>query len=153
MLAVLKCVPAQDYAQLLKSNETLCFTLFVLACVRLPETVCSRNGRGNSCTFISTDRRDRNVEWLPGAIVLLTQEELKKLDANFNSAHTFQELSKTSPEFYYNSGDVLVNFPRSFTKTPPPSIDGSCRLLPVYFSNFDITTMLPVAGTRHKLLR
>ena len=94
-----------------------------------------------------------NVEWLPGAIVLLTQEELKKLDANFNSAHTFQELSKTSPEFYYNSGDVLVNFPRSFTKTPPPSIDGSCRLLPVYFSNFDITTMLPVAGTRHKLLR
>ena len=94
-----------------------------------------------------------NVEWLPGAIVLLTQEELKKLDANFNSAHTFQELSKTSPEFYYNAGDVLVNFPRSFTKTPPPSIDGSCRLLPVYFSNFDITTMLPVAGTRHKLLR
>lgn len=94
-----------------------------------------------------------NVEWLPGAIVLLTQKELKKLDANFNSAHTFQELSKTSPEFYYNSGDVLVNFPRSFTKTPPPSIDGSCRLLPVYFSNFDITTMLPVAGTRHKLLR
>lgn len=94
-----------------------------------------------------------NVEWLPGAIVLLTQEELKKLDANFNSAHTFQELSKTSPEFYYNSGDVLVNFPRSFTKTPPPSIDGSCRLLPVYFSNFDITTMLPVAGTRHKLLQ
>lgn len=94
-----------------------------------------------------------NVEWLPGAIVLLTQEELKKLDANFNSAHTFQELSKTSPEFYYNSGDVLVNFPRSFTKTPPPSIDGSCRLSPVYFSNFDITTMLPVAGTRHKLLR
>ena len=94
-----------------------------------------------------------NVEWLPGAIVLLTQEELKKLDANFNSAHTFQELSKTSPEFYYNSGDVLVNFPRSFTKTPPPSIDGSCRLFPVYFSNFDITTMLPVAGTRHKLLR
>lgn len=94
-----------------------------------------------------------NVEWLPGAIVLLTQEELKKLDANFNSAHTFQELSKTSPEFYYSSGDVLVNFPRSFTKTPPPSIDGSCRLLPVYFSNFDIITMLPVAGTRHKLLR
>lgn len=94
-----------------------------------------------------------NVEWLPGAIVLLTQKELKKLDANFNSAHTFQELSKTSPEFYYNSEDVLVNFPRSFTKTPPPSIDGSCRLLPVYFSNFDITTMLPVAGTRHKLLR
>lgn len=94
-----------------------------------------------------------NVEWLPGAIVLLTQEELKKLDANFISTPTFQELSKTSPEFYYNSGDVLVNFPRSFTKTPPPSIDRSCRLLPVYFSNFDITTMLPVAGTRHKLLR
>ena len=65
-----------------------------------------------------------NVEWLPGAIVLLTQEELKKLDANFNSAHTFQELSKTSPEFYYNSGYVLVNFPRSFTKLRHPLLTG-----------------------------
>ena len=63
-----------------------------------------------------------NVEWLPGAIVLLTQNELK--DASRN---------------------LLI--------TPPSFIDGSCGLMPVYFPNFDTATLLPAAGTRHKLLR
>ena len=72
-----------------------------------------------------------NVEWLPGAIVLLTQNELKEPDTIFS----------------------LTNASRNLLITPPSFIDGSCGLMPVYFSNFDITTMLPVDGTRHKLLR
>ena len=94
-----------------------------------------------------------NVEWLPGAIVLLTQEELKELDKNSLTINAFQDFSKISVEFYYNSSEILLKFPRNLLITTPPSIDGRCRLLPVYFSNFDITTMLPVVGTRHKLLR
>ena len=94
-----------------------------------------------------------NVEWLPGAIVLLTQEELKEPDINSPIPNAQQNYSKTSAEFYYNSKKNIVKFPRNLLMAPPPSINGSCRLRPVYFSNFDITTMLPVDGTRHKLLR
>ena len=64
-----------------------------------------------------------------------------------------QNYSKTSAEFYYNSTRILVKFPQNLLMALPPSIEGRCQLLPVYFSNFDITTMLPVAGTRHRLLR
>lgn len=74
-----------------------------------------------------------NVEWLPGAIVLLTQDELKGIGIN----------------------SVLVNtsqFPHNLLMAPPPSVDRGCRLLPVYFPNFDIATMKPVAGTRHRQL-
>ncbi len=72
-----------------------------------------------------------NVEWLPGAIVLLTQNELKEPDTIFS----------------------LTNASRNLLITPPSFIDGSCGLMPVYFPNFDTATLLPAAGTRHKLLR
>lgn len=94
-----------------------------------------------------------NVEWLPGAIVLLTQDALKELDIKLFSKSDFQSCSKTSTEFYYNSVRILLKSSQNLLKAPPPAIDERCRLLPVYFSDFDITTMLPVAGTRHRLLR
>ena len=72
-----------------------------------------------------------NVEWLPGAIVLLTQNELKEPDPIFS----------------------LTNASRNLSITPPSFIDGSCGLMPVYFPNFDTTTLLPAAGARHKLPR
>ena len=86
-----------------------------------------------------------NVEWL--------QDELKELDTNSPLVNAPQNYSKTSAEFYYNSTRILVKFPQNLLMALPPSIEGRCQLLPVYFSNFDITTMLPVAGTRHRLLR
>ena len=45
-----------------------------------------------------------NVEWLPGAIVLLTQNELKEPDTIFS----------------------LTNASRNLLITPPSFIDGSC---------------------------
>ena len=59
-----------------------------------------------------------NVEWLPGAIVLLTQNELKEPDTIFS----------------------LTNASRNLLITPPSFIDGSCGLMPVYFPNFDTAT-------------
>ena len=94
-----------------------------------------------------------NVEWLPGAIVLLTQETLKELDITSSPKSDFQNCSKMPAEFYYNSVRILLKFSQNLLKTPPPFIDGNRELFPVYFSDFDITTMLPVAGTRHRLLR
>lgn len=69
-----------------------------------------------------------NVEWLPGAIILLNQEEL------------------------LYSERIHVKFRKKLLSILPPSVDRVLRLFPLYFSQFDITTMLPVAGTRHKLL-
>lgn len=94
-----------------------------------------------------------NVEWLPGAIVLLTQEELKEPDINSPIQTLNKIIVKRPQNFTIISKKNIVKFPRNLLMAPPPSIDGSCRLRPVYFSNFDITTMLPVDGTRHKLLR
>lgn len=73
-----------------------------------------------------------NVEWLPGAIVLLTPKELQECDSD--------------------SAGIPLKFPPKLLKDFPPFIYQDYRLVPVYFSNFDITTMLPASGTRHKLL-
>ena len=81
--------------------------------------------------FPLTERDGKMMEWLPGAIVLLTQNELKEPDTIFS----------------------LTNASRNLLITPPSFIDGSCGLMPVYFPNFDTATLLPAAGTRHKLLR
>lgn len=76
-----------------------------------------------------------DVEWLPGAIILLTQDELIKNDINSILAKASQDYSRMSER-----------------TAPPPSIDEARGLLPVYFSNFDVITMMPVAGTRHRQL-
>lgn len=67
-----------------------------------------------------------DTEWLPGAIILLTEKELKELDIKY-------------------SNNLLA--------IPPASINGGFGLLPVYFSCFDFTTMRPVAGTPHRQLQ
>lgn len=73
-----------------------------------------------------------NVEWLPGAIVLLMSKELEEYDND----------SKKAP----------IKFPHNLLKDFPTLVYPDYGLFPVYFSHFDITTMLPVSGTRHKLL-
>lgn len=73
-----------------------------------------------------------NVEWLPGAIVLLTPQELQECDND--------------------SAGISLKFPHNLLKNFPTLVYRDYGIFPVYFSNFDITTMLPVSGTRHKLL-
>lgn len=93
-----------------------------------------------------------NVEWLPGAIVLLTRHELKDIYENTASENAKKDYSKIQSEFYYNSTKILVKFDQNLLMNFSTALDGGLELFPVYFSNFDITTMLPVAGTRHRLL-
>lgn len=73
-----------------------------------------------------------NVEWLPGAIVLLTTKELKVCDND--------------------SINLSVKLPHNILKEFPTLICRDYSMVPVYFSHFDIKTMLPVSGTRHRLL-
>lgn len=93
-----------------------------------------------------------NVEWLPGAIILLNEEELKELDNKFTDISPQKNSSKIPEELLMNSDRILVKFRKNLLVILPPSIDGALRLYPAYFSKFDITTLLPVAGTPHKLL-
>lgn len=93
-----------------------------------------------------------NVEWLPGAIILLNEEELKELDNKFTDISPQKKSSKIPEELLMNSDRILVKFRKNLLVILPPSIDGALRLYPAYFSKFDITTLLPVAGTPHKLL-
>lgn len=85
---------------------------------------------GIAVRLFSLTEEMEDVEWLPGAIALLLPDELRKLGMNA----------------------VSVKFPRNLLPAPPPPTDGGYGLFPVYFPGFDITRMLPAAGTRHKQL-
>lgn len=93
-----------------------------------------------------------NVEWLPGAIILLNEEELKELNKKSTDISSQKNCSKIPEELLMNSERIIVKFRKNLLTILPPSIDGALRLYPVYFSKFDISTLLPVAGTPHKLL-
>lgn len=93
-----------------------------------------------------------NVEWLPGAIILLSEEEMKELDKKNTDIFSQKDYSKISEDLLINFGEIINKFQNNSLIILPPSIDGALRLFPVYFSKFDISTLLPVAGTPHKLL-
>lgn len=93
-----------------------------------------------------------NVEWLPGAIILLNEEELKELDNKSTDISPQNKSSKIPEELLMNSERIIVKFRKNSLAILPYSIGGALRLFAVYFSKFDISTLLPVAGTPHKLL-
>lgn len=93
-----------------------------------------------------------NVEWLPGAIILLNEEELKELNKKSTDISSQKNCSKIPEELLMNSERIIVKFRKNLLTILPLSIDGALKLFPVYFSKFDISTLLPVAGTPHKLL-
>lgn len=93
-----------------------------------------------------------NVEWLPGAILLLNEEELKEVNKEDASITAPKNYSKIQKDLLINSDRIIVKFCKNLLAILPPLVEGALRRHPVYFSNFDITTMLPVAGTPHKLL-
>ena len=73
------------------------------------------------------------VEWFPGVIALLDNEE---------------DISKGYSGIFQKSNEVLEELPEVFYQETFPSGISAYLLYP-----FDFTTMLPVGGTRHRLLR
>lgn len=69
-----------------------------------------RNGRRVVVRLFPLTEEMENVEWLPGAIVLLTQEELKEPGINSPTYQTLNKIIVKRPEFYYNSKNI-VKFP------------------------------------------
>ena len=74
------------------------------------------------------------VEWFPGVIALLNNNE--------------EDISKGYSGIFQKSNEVLEKLPEVFCQETFPSGISAYLLYP-----FDFTTMLPVDGTRHKLLR
>ena len=73
------------------------------------------------------------VEWFPGVIAFLNNEE---------------DISKGYSGIFQKANEVLQELPEVFCQETFPSGINAYLLYP-----FDFTTMLPVDGTRHKLLR
>ena len=73
------------------------------------------------------------VEWFPGVIVLLNNEE---------------DISEGYSGIFQKSSEVLEELPEAFCQETFPSGISACLFYP-----FDFTTMQPVGGTRHRPLR
>ena len=95
-----------------------------------------------------------SVEWIPGVIALFSPkqlEALKKNTAGFEKNTAGFE--KNTAGFARNHQDGCEQSSRHFQATIKALKEKSIFLYPCVFYPFDFTSMQPVAGTRHKLLR
>ncbi|MCI7069577.1 MAG: hypothetical protein MR982_01120 [Bacteroides pyogenes] len=102
-----------------------------------------------------------SVEWIPGVIALFSTEQLEALKKNTagfekNTAGFEKKAAgfeKKAAGFAHNHQDGCEQSSRHFQATIKALKEESIFLYPCVFYPFDFTSMQPVAGTRHKLLR
>ncbi|MBR8719987.1 hypothetical protein IX307_001126 [Bacteroides pyogenes] len=116
-----------------------------------------------------------SVEWIPGVIALFSAEQLEALKKNTagfekkaagfekkaagfeKKAAGFEKkaagFEKKAAGFAHNHQDGCEQSSRHFQTTIKALKEKSIFLYPCVFYPFDFTSMQPVAGTRHKLLR
>ena len=84
-----------------------------------------------------------SVEWMPGLIALLPDNEIKNTEM----------FEKNIPVFQFNLPIVSDQTSQCFKEALAVSEKRGEVLFPYLFYPFDFTSMQPVAGTRHRLLR
>ena len=84
-----------------------------------------------------------SVEWMPGLIALLPVNEIKNTEM----------FSKNISVFQFNFPIVSDQTSQCFKEAIAASAKRGEVLFPYLFYPFDFTSMQPVAGTRHRLLR
>ena len=84
-----------------------------------------------------------SVEWMPGLIALLPVNEIKNTEM----------FSKNISVFQFNFPIVSDQTSQCFKEALTASAKRGEVLFPYLFYPFDFTSMQPVAGTRHRLLR
>ena len=87
-----------------------------------------------------------SVEWMPGVIVLLSESQMEEI----KNTGMFE---KNIPVFQFNLpvvSDQTSSCPKEFLAV---SEERGEVLFPYLFYPFDFTSMQPVDGTRHRLLR
>ena len=84
-----------------------------------------------------------SVEWMPGLIALLPDNEIKNTEM----------FEKNIPVFQFNFRIDSDQTSHCFKEALAASEKWVEVLFPYLFYPFDFTSMQPVAGTRHRLLR
>ena len=87
-----------------------------------------------------------SVEWMPGVIVLLSESQMEEIK---NTGM----ILKNIPVFQFNFPIVSDQTSQCFKEALAASEKRGEVLFPYLFYPFDFTSMQPVAGTRHRLLR
>ena len=87
-----------------------------------------------------------SVEWMPGVIVLLSESQVEKIK---NTGM----ILKNIPVFQFNFPIVSDQTSQCFKEALAASEKRGEVLFPYLFYPFDFTSMQPVDGTRHRLLR
>ena len=96
-------------------------------------------------TFPLTEEIE-SVEWMPGVIVLLSESQMEEIK---NTGM----ILKNIPVFQINPSNILNQSSRCFEESLKELKEKGEVLFPVLFYPFDFTSMQPVDGTRHRLLR
>ena len=96
-------------------------------------------------TFPLTEEIE-SVEWMPGVIVLLPADQLEEIK---NTGM----ILKNIPVFQINLPSVSNQFSQCFNEYLQEAEKKGEALFPYLFYPFDFTSMQPVDGTRHRLLR
>ncbi len=87
-----------------------------------------------------------SVEWMPGVIVLLSESQIEEIK---NTGMILKNL----PVFQINLPNVSNQSSQCFNEYLQEAKKKGKSLFPYLFHPFDFTSMQPVDGTRHKLLR
>ena len=87
-----------------------------------------------------------SVEWMPGVIVLLSESQMEEIK---NTGM----ILKNIPVFQINPSNILNQSSRCFEESLKELKEKGEALFPYLFYPFDFTSMQPVDGTRHRLLR
>ena len=89
-----------------------------------------------------------SVEWMPGVIVLLSESQMEEIK---NTGMIFENI----PVFQINLPSASVSHQSSqfFNEYLQEAEKKGEALFPYLFYPFEFTSMQPVAGTRHRLLR
>lgn len=96
-------------------------------------------------TFPLTEEIE-SVEWMPGVIVLLPADQLEEIK---NTGM----ILKNIPVFQINLSSVSNQSSQCFNEYLQEAEKKGEALFPYLFYPFDFTSMQPVDGTRHRLLR
>ena len=96
-------------------------------------------------TFPLTEEIE-SVEWMPGVIVLLPADQLEEIK---NTGM----ILKNIPVFQINRPSVSNQSSQCFNEYLLEAEKKGEALFPYLFYPFDFTSMQPVDGTRHRLLR
>ena len=87
-----------------------------------------------------------SVEWMPGVIVLLSESQVEEIK---NTGM----ILKNIPVFQINLPSVSNQSSQCFNEYLQEAEKKGEALFPYLFYPFDFTSMQPVDGTRHRLLR